>query len=141
MVNKCELCGKVLYHDELPYICDDCLFHKEETKIRKKNMCILYLTIKKEFFDDIREGRKDKEYRRFTLYWYQRLVDKKNLLKMRRFKEIYFRNGRTGNSPFLRTEHLRTSTIYKKFPGEKKASTLYCIHLGEIIEVGNLKKG
>ena len=85
---------------------------------------ILHLTLKKKWFDLIASGRKKIEYREAKPYWMTRLEGRK-------FDEIYFRNGYSKNSPFMRVEY---KGIYKVI---LDAKIHYAIHLGKIEEVKN----
>ena len=49
-------------------------------------MKILYLHLKREYFEDIKSGKKKFEYRLDTSYWSKRLVGKK-------FDEVHFKCG------------------------------------------------
>lgn len=81
---------------------------------------ILHLTLKKKWFDLIKNKEKKIEYREIKPYWTQRLEGKE-------FNEIWFKNGYSKNAPFMR---IQLKKIIKK---EK-----YELHLGEIIETKNL---
>lgn len=63
---------------------------------------ILYLTLKRKWFDLIAKGEKRIEYREVKPYWTQRLLDKDGIIKA--FDEIHFRNGYGKNAPLLKTE-------------------------------------
>lgn len=63
---------------------------------------ILYLTVKKKWFDLIKSGEKRKEYREIKPYWTMRLLDKDGII--RAFDEIHFRNGYGNNAPLVKTE-------------------------------------
>ena len=85
-------------------------------------MNILNLTLKKNWFDEILSENKKIEYREIKPYWIKRLEGKT-------FNEIYFRNGYSKSSPFMRVE----------WKGMTKGQSLYQIHLGKILEVKNYK--
>jgi ASC-1-like (ASCH) protein len=63
---------------------------------------ILYLTLKKKWFDLIKSGEKRIEYREVKPYWTKRLLDKDGLFKQ--WDEIHFRNGYGFDKPLLITE-------------------------------------
>lgn len=90
---------------------------------------ILYLTLKKVYFDQIALDKKKVEYRQIKPYWIKRLLDEKG--RFRKFDEVWFRNGYKKNSPFMRVEC--------KSIGFKDDSN-YAIHLGKILEIKNWKK-
>jgi len=50
-------------------------------KMEKK---ILYLILKKKWFDKIASGEKLEEYRQFKEYWYTRLINRENLRAMKK---------------------------------------------------------
>ncbi|MEK6945573.1 MAG: ASCH domain-containing protein [Nanoarchaeota archaeon] len=64
---------------------------------------ILYLTLKKKWFDLISSGEKKIEYREIKPYWTKRLFDNGNSKK---FDFIIFKNGYTKNSPKIKVEFL-----------------------------------
>ena len=88
---------------------------------------VLHLTLKKEWFDLICCGKKTTEYRTIKDYWTKRLLD--SSLKVKEYDEIYFRNGYSTSSPFMRVKWL--STEKENFAGK----LCYAIKLGEILEV------
>lgn len=63
---------------------------------------ILYLTLKKKWFDLIKSGEKRIEYREVKPYWTKRFFDRDGLMKY--FDEIHFRNGYGKDKPLLITE-------------------------------------
>ena len=79
------------------------------------------MTLHREFFDAIAEGRKNTEYRDDTAYWRSRLVD-------RDYSEIVFRNGYAAEAPLMRVQCLG---IRKDRPDR------FAIRLGKILEVKN----
>ena len=85
---------------------------------------ILHLTLHRKWFDEVRSGEKKEEYRRTTKYWRSRLLNKQ-------YDEIRFVNGYGRNRPFMRVEYLG---IREWSP----ADIIFVIHLGKILEVGNV---
>jgi len=81
---------------------------------------ILHLTLLKKWFDEIASGRKTKEYRAIKLYWTIRLKD-------RVYDEIWFKNGYSTDSPFMRVE----------WKGLEQVNGEYVILLGKILEIKN----
>lgn len=81
---------------------------------------ILYLTLKKKWFDLIASGEKTKEFRDIKPYWTTRLLNKE-------FDEIYFKNGYSEKSPFMRVE----------WKGMNVEDNRYVISLGRVLEVKN----
>ena len=79
---------------------------------------ILHLTLKRKWFDLIKSGDKKVEYREAKPYWIKRLYG-------RRFDEIYFRNGYSPDSPFIRVQCLDIVRVADMFE----------IRLGDILEV------
>ena len=58
---------------------------------------ILHLTLKKEYFDQIKGGEKTSEYRLYKPYWVKRLMNKDGTF--RHYDLIHFRNGYNANAP------------------------------------------
>lgn len=87
-------------------------------------MKILHLTLKKKWFDLIASGKKKKEYRENKRYWHTRLFGKS-------FDEVYFRNGYSKTSPFMRVECKRIYLETDSLPWT------FVIELGEILELKN----
>ena len=81
---------------------------------------ILYLTLKKKWFDLIASGEKTKEFRDIKPYWTTRFLNKE-------FDEIYFKNGYSKKSPFMRVE----------WKGMNVEDNRYAISLGRVLEVKN----
>lgn len=77
----------------------------------------LFLTIKKEHFDAIKNGTKKQEYRDLTQYYYSRFLSSP--------KTVIFQNGYSKNSPRITLEVLN---IY-----ECNKLNCYVIKLGKIL--------
>ena len=86
------------------------------------NKRILYLTLKRHWFDEIYSGRKKNEYRDMTDYWSKRLLG-------RVYDEIHFRNGYTESCPWMRVQWLGIKS--------DTANKMFDIELGEILETKN----
>ena len=97
--------------------------------VKKKR--ILYLPIKKKWFDLIVVRKKRTDYRAITDYWTRRLLD--TPFDARVYDEVHFRNGYLKKCPFMRVEWLGTEK--EKFEGILS----YAIRLGKILEIKNLK--
>lgn len=83
-------------------------------------MKILYLTLKKKWFDLIASGKKKIEYREIKPYWDKRLNKKYDI--------ICFRNGYGLNAPSILIE-------YKKLTyGHFQNKRCYAIKLGKILK-------
>lgn len=78
-------------------------------------MKILYLTLYKKWFDQIKSGFKTEEYRGKTPYWIKRLRGKT-------FDEVHFRNGYGRNAPLLKVKCLDI----------EEDTEVFIIKLGEI---------
>ena len=107
---------------------------------------LLYLPIKKKWFDMILSGEKKQEYREIKKYWTDRLFyfDNEEFKYMFiKFDYIILKNGYGKNSPTIKVKckgilqsvgkHLR-----KKW-GAESGKLYYVIKLGKIIERRNLK--
>lgn len=80
------------------------------------NMKPLFLTIKKEHFDAIKNGTKKQEYRDLTQYYYDRFK--------RSPQTVIFQNGYNKNSPRIKVQ------ILDIIEGEDR----YIIKLGKILK-------
>lgn len=89
---------------------------------------ILYLTIKKKWFDQIMRGQKKSEYRICKSYWNKRIFGKT-------FDEVYFRNGYSKDSPFMRVECKGIDLGIG--PIHLNSEMCFIIRLGRVLEVGN----
>jgi len=81
-------------------------------------MKALHLTLYRKWFDEIKNGFKNEEYRTNNSYWQKRLRNKQ-------FDEIYFKNGYQSNAPFMRVECL----------GIEEDKEMFIIKLGKVLEV------
>jgi len=79
---------------------------------------ILYLTLEREWFDDIVRGIKNEEYRELKDYWKKRLEG-------RTYDIVRFRNGYAADAPVMDVEFL----------GVDKRQDCYAIRLGKILRV------
>lgn len=91
------------------------------------NKKILYLPIKKKWFDLIAQGKKKEEYREQKRYWLRRLYNK--TLFRKEFDEVHFKNGYHKDSPFMRVEF---KGIYQT---KKDNKDMFVIKLGKVLEV------
>jgi len=87
----------------------------------------LHINIKKEWFNQIMEGTKTIEYRDYKNFWIQRLMNDDGSFK--HYDTIYFQNGYHTNAPFMIAEFVKCE-LHESFE----------IHVGKIIETGNLKQ-
>ncbi len=81
----------------------------------------LHLRLRREWFDLIRSGKKKEEYRDPTPYWDKRL-------EFKTFDQVRFVNGYGKDKPFVVVE----------FDGAHRCRSGWIIHLGKILEVGNV---
>ena len=97
-------------------------------------MKILYLTLKKKWFDQILAGTKKIEYRDIKPYWTKRLFNESG--KPKRFEIIEFRNGYSRNARRMRVEFKGVRIgVLKKDVGEfKKGMRVYEIGLGDVLK-------
>lgn len=91
-------------------------------------MKILYLTLKKQWFDMIASGEKKEEYREMKPYWHKRLLGK-------RYDAIHFRNGYNKDSPTMMfgLNGLSSGLGIVEW-GALPAEPVYILKLGERIE-------
>jgi hypothetical protein len=92
---------------------------KTRRKGSKTKSAVLHLTLHREFFDAIADGKKKTEYRADTPFWRVRLVG-------RNYSEIVLRNGYATLAPLLRVQCLGIS---------KDQPDRFAIRLGKISEV------
>lgn len=89
---------------------------------------ILYLTLKKQWFDLINSGNKTEEYREIKPYWTKRLEDLK-------YDFVEFRHGYSSDAPkmLFAIKDITISTGKIEWGAEKDVK-YYVIKLGERIE-------
>lgn len=89
-------------------------------------MAKLFLTIKKQYFDEISLGIKTEEFRIVKPYWEKRIINKE-------YSHIIFQNGYNRNSPKLKVEYLgyELKKITHEFFGNKE-TTIFALKLGKI---------
>lgn len=101
--------------------------HKMETSEKK----ILFLTLKKQYFDQIKSGEKTSEFREYKPFWINRLMNEGG--SFRHYDLIKFQNGYHKNAPQLIVEFKGIKINKNKinwFQSEKE----FEIELGEIIK-------
>jgi hypothetical protein len=89
---------------------------------------ILHLNLHREFFAAIASKQKRIEYRKRSLYWRKRLVDRK-------YDMILFRNGYAKDAPEMHVE-FRGLRRYGK-----GRTAYYAIRLGRILKIRRWPKG
>jgi len=101
---------------------------------------ILRLTLKKEWFDLIKNGKKKFEYREYKQHWISRLLKDGT----RNFKEVHFINGYGKHMPSMRVEFTgmqilegRNIEAENSEPVDVKKK-YFVIGLGEILEIRNV---
>jgi len=95
---------------------------------------ILHLTLKKKWFDLIACGKKTVEYRDDKPYWATRLME--NDGKQKHYDEIWFRNGYSKTSPFMRVEYLGcdwVDFVPQTANGEVLEGPVFEIKLGKVL--------
>lgn len=88
-------------------------------------MNVLFLTVTKHWFDEIKSGKKKIEYREYKQYWISRLKGKS-------YDIVEFRNGYQRNADKLRAEYLGYNILrgVKNPLGKDK---VFAIHLGRLL--------
>ncbi len=94
----------------------------------------LFLTLQKEFFDQIKSGSKKFEYREYKKYWIQRLMNADGTFK--RYDFVLFRNGYHKNAPQMTVEFKGIKIIKEKIAW-RSYQKYFEIELGEIIHTNN----
>ena len=97
---------------------------RSKKPIRRK---VLAMTLNREPFDEIVEGRKRTEYREYKAFWRERLIGIK-------YEEVHFRNGYAPDAPFMRVEYKGLWT-YGKCRGR-----YFGIRLGKVLQLKNYRK-
>jgi len=98
---------------------------------------ILYLPIKKEWFDLIAQGKKKEEYREDTVYWRRRFFEG-IFGSYKHFTEVNFRNGYHKKSPFMRVGIIKINRALIDF--ENKSRQMFVVKLGKVLEIKNWRK-
>lgn len=90
---------------------------------------ILYLTLKKKWFDMIASGEKKEEYREIKSWWKKRLINEDE-----NFDVVVFRNGYSENAPTIGVEFKGLFLGYgKKEWGGGNNKEVFVIKLGKIL--------
>lgn len=100
---------------------------------------ILFLTVKREFFEDIILGNKKEEYREVKPYWKTRLSNILGRLEFERHK-VCIRNGYQKDAPEVICDLRYITTGYglKEWGADTVSeSKVYIIGLGEILKMNN----
>lgn len=89
-------------------------------------MAKLFMTIKKQYFDEIKAGTKTEEYRLVKPHWVNKLVGKE-------YTHIIFQNGYSRNAPRIEAEYLgyEVKNIKHVFFGNEDVS-VFALKLGTI---------
>lgn len=92
-------------------------------------MKVLYLTLKKKWFDMILSGEKKEEYREIKLYWYRRFLRKYNIIR--------FKNGYKKKAPyfFIKLNEIYVGIGAKRWGAPKEK--VYILSLGKILTSDN----
>lgn len=102
--------------------------HQRQPEPEQKETRSLFLTIKKEFFDQIARGEKKEEYREITDYWKSRLEDKE-------YDQVIFQNGYSPDAPRLIVpllEICKGEVNPEWAPLEFLGKEFYVLKLGEV---------
>ena len=94
---------------------------------------VLFLNLKKEWFDLIKSGEKKEEYRDAKQYYKDRFISKFSD-EFVKYDYVCFRNGYATNAPeiWLKCEGISIGTGLEKWGAEKDVE-YFIIHLGEIV--------
>lgn len=122
MIKDCPYKGTFKGNDRDGY-CFDCIPNR---KISLKGKKVLYLTLHRHWFDEIKWGRKIFEYREKKLYWRTRLV-------ARVYDYICFRNGYGRSRPYMVMAWSGIDSDEHRFMGK----SVYAIKLSQILEIGD----
>jgi len=67
-------------------------------------MKILHLTLKRRWFDMVKSGEKQQEYREIKPYWRRRLMNPGKQFTPKHFDIVKFKNGYAKNAPEITVE-------------------------------------
>lgn len=104
---------------------EDIVHANKKSKVKR----VLYLTLKKKYFDKILSGEKKTEYREMKDYWNKRFYDAQGNTK--RYDIIHFSNGYHKNAPSMEVEWLGIKANLRK--------DRYGLKLGKILKTENCK--
>lgn len=90
---------------------------------------VLYLTLKKEFFNQIEEGTKTSEYREYKEHWIKKLTNPDGTFK--HYDLILFQNGYRKDAPQMLVE-FRGIKVNKNMLGFLKWEKEFEIALGKV---------
>lgn len=110
-----------------------------ESPVKEK---ILYLTLKKKWFDMILSGEKKEEYREIKPFWDKRLIKSSGNgnTVYHAFTHIIFTNGYEPDSPQFKIECKSISPGSGQFVwGSDPRDCVYVIELGNILWTKNIK--
>jgi len=91
----------------------------------------LFLTIKKEYFDQIKRGAKKSEFREYKPFWIKKLMNADGSFQSYDF--VLFRNGYHPDAPKLLVKFNGTR-VKKERQGWFRSVKYFEIKLGEIID-------
>ncbi len=91
---------------------------------------VLFLTLKKEFYDQIKNGEKTSEFREYKKHWIQKLLNEDGSSKT--YDLILFQNGYQTNAPQMLVEFKRVK-INKERINWFKSEKYFEIELGKVI--------
>ncbi len=98
--------------------------------MKNETESILYLNLKKEYFDLIQKGEKTSEFREYKKHWIQRLMNPDGSFK--KYDYILFQNGYHKNAPQMKVEFKNIKIINEKVSLFKRVK-YFEINLGQII--------
>ena len=101
-----------------------------------ENQRILFLTIKKEFFDQIKSGHKTSEFRAYKKHWINKLMHADGSYKT--YDLVLFQNGYHANAPRMWVEFLKTKIVRNR-TGFSSWEKVFEIELGKIVRFENIQ--
>lgn len=94
-----------------------------------KDKKILYLTLKKQFFEEIKEGTKTSEFREYKEHWIKKLTNPDGTFK--HYDLILFQNGYRKDAPQMLVE-FKGIKIKRNMSGFLKWEKEFEIDLGKV---------
>jgi hypothetical protein len=95
----------------------------------------LYLTLRKDPFDQIKNGEKTSEFREYKKHWIQKLMNKDG--SFRSYDFVLFKNGYHKNAPQITVEFKGIKIITEGFDWMSE-DKFFEIVLGKIIHLKNV---
>ena len=102
---------------------------------------LLFMIIRRKFFDQVRAGTKTEEYRAFSDFWTSRLAVRNEVgevIEFRHYNVVRFQNGYAKNAPVMEVEFKETTLgEYMDVPKDSPDRFGFAILPGKLLHVKN----